>query len=232
MVAGKSWMNLRKEDGFVKTRLWLFTVFALLLALMLALPAAAQTLYENGPINGETDAWTINFGFVLGDSFTVPGATSTVNGLTIGVWLYPGDVLESAEVSITDQPVFGGTTYFDQTVNFTQSNCFLNSFAFNVCTETAAFDGPTLNGGTYWLNLSNAVVNNGDPAYWDENSGVGCHSEGCPSEGNNGFGTLPSEAFTILGTPNGTGSTPEPGSLLLFGGGLVASVGFVRRRLR
>ncbi len=28
------------------------------------------TIYENGPINGNTDAWTINFGFVVSDSFT------------------------------------------------------------------------------------------------------------------------------------------------------------------
>lgn len=216
----------------MKTLLRLFTVLAaLLLVLTTVSPAAAQTLYENGPINGETDGWTINFGFVIGDSFTISGGNSSVNGLTIGVWLTPGDVLESAEVSITNQPVFG-TTYFDQTVNFTQSGCFLNNYSYDVCTETGSFNGPTLNNGTYWVNLQNAVTTDGDPVYWDENSGVGCHSEGCPSEGNNGFGTLPSEAFTILGTANGTGSTPEPGSLLLFAGGLVASVGFLRGRLR
>ena len=41
--------------------------FTLLLAIaaLLALPAAAQIVYENGPINGNTDAWTINFGFVV-----------------------------------------------------------------------------------------------------------------------------------------------------------------------
>jgi hypothetical protein len=211
----------------VKTRFCV--VFALLLALMTVSTAAAQTLYENGPINGETDAWTINFGFAIGNSFFVSGASGTVTGLSFGVWLTPGDVLQSAEVTITDQPVFG-TTYFDQTVNFTQSGCFLNNYSYDVCTETASFNGPTLNGGTYWLNLQNAQSSSGDPVYWDENSGVGCHSEGCPSEGNNGFGTNPSEAFTILGSNSGTGSTPEPGSVLLFGGGLAAIFGYARRR--
>lgn len=45
----------------------------LAIATLLALPAAAQIVYENGPINGNTDAWTINFGFVVADSFTISG---------------------------------------------------------------------------------------------------------------------------------------------------------------
>src|SRR6185369_16021481 len=30
-------------------------------------------IYDNGPINGTTDAWTINFGFVTADSFPSDG---------------------------------------------------------------------------------------------------------------------------------------------------------------
>lgn len=203
----------------------------LLLAVMTVSPAAAQTLYENGPINGETDGWTINFGFAVADSFTISTGSSTVTGLSFGAWVSPGDVIESVEVSVTQIP-FGGTEYFDGVVNLTQSGCFLNNFSFDICTETGTFNGPTLNNGTYWLTLQNAVTADGNPAYWDENSGIGCHSPGCPSEGDNGsLGSLPSEAFTVLGT-SGTGSTPEPGSLLLFGGGLVASLGFARRRFQ
>ena len=46
-----------------------------LLALCLAVvPAVAQTVvYDNGPINGNTDAWTINFGFIVSDTFTTGG---------------------------------------------------------------------------------------------------------------------------------------------------------------
>ena len=29
-----------------------------------AVPASAQDLYDNGPINGTIDAWTINFGYL------------------------------------------------------------------------------------------------------------------------------------------------------------------------
>jgi hypothetical protein len=68
--------------------------------LTVALPAIAQqTLYENGPINGNQDAFTINFGFVVSDTFTISGGNSVVNGLSFGAWLEPGDMLESAEAT-------------------------------------------------------------------------------------------------------------------------------------
>ena len=33
--------------------------------------AQTTTLYSNGPYNGTADAWTINFGFSVSDSFTL-----------------------------------------------------------------------------------------------------------------------------------------------------------------
>ena len=204
---------------------------AVSLLLIVCLPASAQVLYDNGPINGQTDAWTINFGFVVSDSFTISTGNSTINGLSFGAWLFPGDTLESVDVLISSEE-YSGTIYFNQQVNFTQSGCFLNQYTYNVCTETGSFIGPTLPNGTYWLNLLNAVTNTGDPVYWDENSGVGCDSPGCPSEaGPGGEGTLPSEAFSILGSPVGSGSVPEPGSLALFAGGAIGLFGILRRRI-
>jgi hypothetical protein len=194
------------------------------------LPAAAGVLYENGPINGETDAWTINFGFVMSDSITISTGQSTITGLSFGAWLTPGDSLQTVEVSFTEY-AFGGTTYFDQVVNFSASGCFVNNFNYDVCTETGHFNGPSLNNGTYYLNLENAVSTDGNPVYWDENSGIGCHSPGCPSIAGPGTGTDPSEAFSILGTP-GTGTTPEPGSLALFASGVIGAGTIVRRKLR
>jgi hypothetical protein len=196
----------------------------------LVLPAAAGIVYDNGPINGQTDAWTINYGFAVADSFTISGGNTTLNGLSIGAWLTPGDTLQSVEVLITSQPL-GGTLYFDGIVDFTQSGCYLNSYNYDVCTETGSFNGPRLANGDYWLGLQNAVDTDGDPVYWDENSGVGCNSPGCPSEGSSGgFGTLPSESFTLLGTTNGS-STPEPSTLALVASGAVGLVSFVRRKL-
>jgi len=163
-------------------------------------PLDANEIYDNGPINGTTDAWTINFGFVVSDSFAVPAGSSGPSGMTFGAWLFSGDVLQTVEVSITSSE-FGGTTYFDQVLSFTQSGCSGNQYGFNVCTETSSnVSTVNLAAGTYWVNLSNAVVNSGDPVYWDENSGVGCGGQGCPSSASeNSVGTIPSEAFTVEG---------------------------------
>jgi len=211
----------------VKTRISpLACVVLLSFAAVVAQTASAQTLYENGPINGQTDAWTINFGFVMTDSITISTGQSTITGLSFGAWLFAGDTLQSAEVSFTSEP-YGGTTYFDQVVNFTASGCFVNNYGYDVCQETGSFNGPTLDNGTYWLNLQNAVSTQGDPVYWDENSGIGCHSPGCPSEAGGGTGSIPSEAFTILG--NGS-SVPEPGSLVLFASGVVGITALLRRK--
>ena len=209
----------------MKLRIALLSLLALCLV---AVPAMAQTVYDNGAINGTTDAWTINFGFVVSDTFTVGSGGSSVNGLAFGAWTFPGDVLQTAEVSISSAE-FGGTTFTDQVVSFSQSGCSGNQYGFNVCTETGTF-GTSLNlaGGTYWLNLSNAVVNDGDPVYWDENSGPSSASE-------NSVGTIPSEAFTVLGG-SGTSTTsstsvPEPSSIMLFGSGILGLAGVLRRKL-
>lgn len=218
----------------MKTRFVSLALLTLItLAVVASIPAAAQTLYENGPINGNTDAWTINFGFVVSDTFTISTGNSTVTGLSFGAWLTPGDTLESVEVSLTSEE-FGGTVYFDGIVPVTQSGCVLNGYSFDVCTETGSFTGTVLNNGTYWVNLQNAVDSEGQPVYWDENSGVGCHSPGCPSlAGPGGEGTLPSEAFSILGTSSSssTGTVPEPGSLALFASGFVGLTAVLRRKL-
>jgi hypothetical protein len=210
--------------------LWL----SLISSWLVAVPAMAQvnnTTYSNGPINGTNDAWTINSGFVASDTFTVGSGGSPVNGLNFGAWVFPGDVLQSAQIQITSSE-FGGTTFFSGTVNFTQYACSSNQYGYNVCQEGSSVFGPVnLAIGTYWLNLDNAFVNDADPVYWDENSGPSSASE-------NSVGTIPSEAFTVLGgtsTSSGVTSTtstvPEPSSIMLFGSGILGLAGLLRRKL-
>jgi hypothetical protein len=201
----------------------------LLLLALVAVPAMAQVVYSNGPTNGNTDAWTVNFGFIVSDTFNTNSPDTLITGLTFATWMNPGDVLDSAEVSITSSEN-GGTSYFDQTVSFTQSGCVGNQYGYNVCNETSSFNGPNLASvGTYWLNIQNASSALGDPVYWDENSGPSSASE-------NTVGTIPSESFTVLGTQSTTTTTtstgtPEPSSILLLGSGIVGLAGMLRRKL-
>jgi len=211
----------------VEKRIRFFGVVTTLSLILAAVPVMADTLYSNGPIDDDTDAWSINFGFEVSDTFTL-ASNANVNGFKFNAWVFPGDVLNSVQLSITSTE-FGGTTYFDQVVAFTQSNCSVNAYGFNVCVETASFSGPNLSAGTYWVNLQNAIVNDGDPVYWDENSGEGCNSPGCPSlASENSVGTIPSESFTVLGNTGG-GSVPEPGTILLVSSGLLGLGGLVKR---
>ena len=197
--------------------------FALFL-IVASFPSVAQTVYSNGPINGNVDAWPINFGFIVSDTFNVANNGTTITGLDFGAHLFPGDVLTSAELSITSSEN-GGSSYFDQTITFTQSMCSANQFGMNVCLESSTFQGPTLNAGTYWLNLQNAIVPSGDPVYWDENSGPSSASEST-------LGSIPSEAFTVFGNQSSsTGTVPEPSSITLFGSGVLGLGALVRRKL-
>jgi hypothetical protein len=113
--------------------------FCVLCLLAVAVPAfAQQDLYDNGPTDGQGDGWAMSLGYTVSDQFTL-SSDSSVNGITFVAHLFSGDVLETAEVSITSSE-FGGTSYFDQTVSFSQvGNCFVNGGAFNVCTESGSF---------------------------------------------------------------------------------------------
>jgi PEP-CTERM motif-containing protein len=195
-----------------------------------AFPAWAQDWnYDNGPINGIADAWTINFGYLVSDTFVAGG---TVTGFQFGVWEFPGDAVSSVDWSITTAEN-GGTVIGSGTASGKNvTDKFISSNEYNYVIDLITVTG--LNVATsastqYWLNLQNAAVANGDPVFWDENGGKGCGGTGCPSSASeSAVGTIPSEAFTVSG---GGGTTPEPGSILLFGSGILALAGLLRRKL-
>jgi PEP-CTERM motif-containing protein len=218
----------------VKTRIAWLTILCLALG---SVAAVAQVLYDDGPINGTTDAWTINYGYVIGDSFTLLN-NSTVGGFNFGVWEYAGDVLTSVDWSITSQPV-GGTVYGSGTAggkNLTDQFLSVNQYGYDIDQITVTgLNVPLSSGKTYWLNLENAVVPSGNPVYWDENSGIGCKGDdgmggGCPSTASSGgVGSDPAESFDINGT--GGGSAPEPDSFTLLGSGILGLAAVLRRKL-
>ena len=132
--------------------------------------------------------------------------------------------------SITSQEN-GGIVYGGGTASVTQQFISVNAYGYWEYEVTANGLNVRLNAGTYWLNLQNATVPSGDPVYWDENSGAGCNSPGCPSlASDSAVGTIPSESFTITGT-GGTGTVPEPSGIVLLASGLVGLAGMMRRKL-
>jgi hypothetical protein len=205
---------------------------ASLVILCLALaasPAWAGWSYDNGPINGEVDSWTINSGYIVGDTFNAGG---TVNGFSFGVWEFQGDVMTSVDWSITSS-FNGGTVYGQGTAsgaNLTDTFLGYNQYGYGIDRIDVTGLSVSNPGGLLWLNLANGTVPSGDPVYWDENSGVGCGGLGCPSQAmENATGTIPSEAFTISGGAPST--TPEPSSIMLFGSGVLGLAGVLRRKL-
>jgi len=216
----------------LKTRIAPLTVLCLVLV---AVPAWAQFgwSYDNGPINGTTDAWTINFGYIVSDTFVAGGCyQGCVNGFQIGVWEFPGDTMSSVGWSITSAEN-GGTTYGSGTVmgsNLTDKFISTNQFGYDIDLISATISATGLSSGsTYWLNLQNAAVPSGDPVFWDENSGKGCSGTGCPSSASeSAVGTIPGEAFTV----NGGSNFPEPSIILLFGSSALCLVGMRRRKFQ
>ena len=172
-----------------------------------------QVLYENGPLNGTYDAFTINFGYVVSNSFTL-GSASTVGGFDFYTWSYPGDTPTNIDWSITAAEN-GGTVYGSGT-GATLSNTVIstNDYDYQINLDTISGLNVTLPAGTYWVNLQNAVTSQGNPLYWDENDGVGCKSSGCPSQAydtyDNGVGTIGSETFDITGSSTTTSTSPPP----------------------
>ena len=188
--------------------------------------SAAPFLYTNGPLNGTVDGVNIySPGDELSDSFVLSQA-AVVTGVTFGVWVRPGNTVNTVDYGITTTP----ETYTDNgTVSVTSGPATgPNSFGYNVSTDLFSIPPTSLAAGTYYLVLQNATVSGTNPSlynvYWDQNSG--------PSSATHSIdGPIASESFSILGTYT-VSSVPLPAALPLFASGLVGLglLGWRRKR--
>jgi uncharacterized repeat protein (TIGR03803 family) len=174
-----------------------------------------QIVYDNGPYNGTIEAWTINFGMSVSNSFT---AWRSIDSLHFVYWDADGsDLLTTVDMAVGTTS-FGGTP---QTLTgVTNTLLGTNQFGYNLYQADYSFGGIGWSGAGY-VTLSNACTTSGcsasNPIYWDENSGIGCTSPGCPSTAyENTLGSIPSETFTLDGCtydcpPQCVGDAPQDG---------------------
>jgi PEP-CTERM motif len=212
---------------------------AAVFACMLGVGAAnADVLYTNGPANTQSDAWTINYGFAVADSFKLTSA-STLTGVDLTLWAYTaGDTLTSVDWVILSGEPGTGSVLDSGTASVTNAVLGVNGVGYTILGDSFSLPSVVLSSGTYWIELLNASVPNGDPIYWDMNGGpssawesgsgdvTDCTDSGlnAPPLGNNRCSTT----FDITGTSSG--AVPEPLTLSLFGGGLAGAAAMRRRR--
>ena len=86
----------------MKLRITSLSVLTIVCVMMAVAPAMADTLYSNGAPNGNVDAFTINFGFAVSDSFTrgAGNGLHSIEGFNFVSWSIPGDNLTSVEMQL------------------------------------------------------------------------------------------------------------------------------------
>jgi hypothetical protein len=194
-------------------------VLSLVAAVCLFLTVSASAdvvLYDNGPDVG-VNAFNIST-FAVADSFTL-SSNSTLTSVIFINWFFPGDSPVAVDWAIQSSPL--GTNLFSGTATISSTFLGTNGLGADVYKDTIALPSIPLAPGTWYLQLTNETTGLGGPGFWAESDGPSLAFQ-------SNVGQIPSESFQILGN---TGTTPEPGTLALFGTGIVGLAGMLRRKV-
>lgn len=227
----------------------------LVLVALMALPASAQIMINTYPGWNGTDTIS-SFGYpntsTYGEMITTPGGATSVSSFSfwlneaagfqfqafIAPWdnnnyLIPGGLAGASYLSPI-QTVSGGNggvlaQYTISGVNLAVTPGTMLMFGVtidNVYNQDAQFGAGSMGGDLF---------SGGNGTYyfaWNNDSGNGTllgsnwNNEGCADNG----GACGQAAWSVTYN-SGSGSTPEPGSLILFGTGVVGLAGVLRRKL-
>lgn len=217
------------------------TLSLLALALCVSgLPAAAQIFNDLGPPGNVYD---VTNGYTIAGSGTIGEPYIAANLFTAGGSGSEGVAQIDLAVGYIINGPFNASIWTDngglpgvQIANAFWGNLMSNTSFGSCCglVTISGISGVSLSGGQqYFMVLAPTDPTDPSIELWNfNNQGVNGNGElysndGGQTWGNNGFGPL--GAFDIIAS---TGTTPEPGSLLLFGSGLFAVFATIRRKLK
>lgn len=217
------------------------TLSLTILCLALTAYAGTTTFYNDGAVDGNDNGLFVsgpnlpNIGGTYQDISNgfVSAASGSPNTLEWGEWSVGAPTSFSYELG---SAAFG-TDLGSGTVTQNSTNSvflFTNAYGYGIYDVTVPITSAAMTAGnTYWLSISNATdaANDGTQAWDMPNGGSGgpatCNfRQSGTNYGDCGYG---GEAFTLSST--GTGTTPEPSSILLFGSGILGLAGVLRRKL-
>jgi len=223
---------MEMEEQSLRKTAWLFCAI-----LIFALPATADILYSNlgpsGNVYNCCTGWTVTGTGSIGTSFIAANefqvaASGAVNSIDIAVGyveganaFYVGIYADNGGIPGTQLGYWGNLS---SNTNF-GSCCGLVTIS--------GISGLNLSTGVnYWMVVGPMTTGSDTWEAWNfSNSALG--NDDYSTDGGKSWvqqGQQPLGAFDIVGGST-TGSTPEPSSLLLFGAGVVATFGAIRRKM-
>jgi hypothetical protein len=205
----------------MKTRI----VTLLIAFLAISIPGIGGILYDDGPIDGQNNAWFIDgpgsgpYSQWIADQFVATGS-GIAGSLDAGIWVTAGTTPTTLSWWLGTAPLIGDlSSGVVAQVSYVYVTTYGSRYdVFNV--HVTGLSGLIQAGNTYFLTLGGGNNSTGNQfVSWDVNGGPATCSWGVYDCGGG-------EAFTLY-----SGSAvPEPSTITLIGTGLLAVAGALRRK--